>query len=147
MYGSGLRVSESTRLRIQNVELKAGCIIVREAKGAKSRRTLLPHSLRDRLQQQIDFVAAQHQQDLSDGYGSVYLPDALARKYPSAPKELGWQYLFPANQYSVDPRSGVIQRHHIGEQQIQRAVRTAIKKAGILKFLRRFKRKHPTICR
>jgi integron integrase len=133
MYGSGLRVSEVTRLRVQDIELTAGYIMVREGKGAKSRRTLLPESLVTRLQRQLDFVGAQHQQDLAEGYGSVYLPDALARKYPRAPFEPGWQYLFPASHYSIDPRSNITRRHHIGEQQIQRAVRKAIQRAGILK--------------
>jgi integron integrase len=133
MYGSGLRVSEATRLRVQDIELTAGYIVVREAKGLKSRRTLLPESLLLGLRRQLDFVAAQHQQDLAEGYGSVYLPDALARKYPTAESELGWQYVFPAAHYSVDPRSNTTRRHHIGEQQIQRAVRRAIRQAGILK--------------
>ena len=133
MYGSGLRISEASRLRVQDVDLKVGYIVVREAKGAKSRRTLLPESLKQRLQQQLAFVELQHKTDLADGFGSAYLPDALERKYPSAPFELGWQYLFPARHYSVDPRSGIDRRHHIGEQQVQRAVRKAILKAHIHK--------------
>ena len=133
MYGSGLRVSEAARLRIQDLELKLGYIMVREAKGAKMRRTLLPKSLRERLEHQLKLVSALHQRDLLDGYGSVYLPDALDRKYPSASIDLAWQYLFPADRYSLDPRSGIHRRHHIGEQQIQRAVRKAIRKQGILK--------------
>jgi integrase len=106
---------------------------VKESKGAKSRRTLLPNSLADRLKHQIVSVAAQHQQDLADGYGSVYLPYALARKFPQASTSLGWQYLLPAAQYATDPRSGIVRRHHIGVQSIQRAVSTAIRRAGILK--------------
>lgn len=133
MYGSGLRVSETTRLRVQDIDLSIDCINVREAKGMKSRRTLLPGSLQKRLCQQLEFVASQHQRDLEDGYGSVYLPFALERKYPSAGTEIGWQYLFPATKHSVDPRSGVTRRHHVGEQVIQRAVRLAVKKAGIVK--------------
>lgn len=133
MYGSGLRVSEATRLRIQDLELKLGFIMVREAKGAKTRRTLLPKTLRTCLAHQFDMVAALHNRDLSEGYGSVYLPDALARKYPSASTDLAWQYLFPAQCYSRDPRSGIDRRHHVGEQQIQRAVRKAIRNQGILK--------------
>jgi integron integrase len=133
MYGSGLRVSEACRLRIQDIELVGGYIMVREAKGEKTRRTLLPSSLVPRLRQQVNFVIAQHDKDLTDGFGSVYLPYALARKYPRAAKETGWQYLFPAQQYSVDPRSGVTRRHHISEQVVQRAVRAAIRKANIFK--------------
>jgi len=106
---------------------------VRDAKGAKSRHTLLPNSLHRKLKNQIEFVSAQHQKDVCDGKGSVYLPYSLAKKYPYADTELGWQYLFPAEKYSTDPRSGIIRRHHIGEQQIQRAVRLAIKSSGTLR--------------
>jgi integron integrase len=133
MYGSGLRVSETTRLRVQDIELTAGYIVVREGKGAKSRRTLLPETIVPALRRQLDFVAALHHKDLAEGYGAVYLPDALARKYPKAPIELGWQYLFPATHYSIDPRSNITRRHHIGEQQIQRAVSKAIGQTKILK--------------
>ncbi|MFT4585137.1 MAG: integron integrase [Gammaproteobacteria bacterium] len=133
MYGSGLRVSEATRLRLQDIELMGGYIVVREAKGAKSRRTLLPESLKTRLARQIDSVAMQHTQDQADGFGSVYLPDALERKYPRAPFELGWQYLFPAQRLSVDPRTGIKRRHHISEQQIQRAVKQAITNSAVIK--------------
>jgi len=133
MYGSGLRVSEATRLRVQDMEIEAGYIVVREAKGMKSRRTLLPESLKPRLQKQIDYVLAQHAIDKAKGYGSVYLPFALERKYPHASTEPGWQYLFPAANYSVDPRSGIKRRHHIGERMIQRAVKSAIGKSGIFK--------------
>ncbi|MCB1646770.1 MAG: integron integrase [Pseudomonadales bacterium] len=133
MYGSGLRISETTRLRIKDVEFERNCITVREAKGQKSRQTMLPSTLRSRLEQQVSFVTAQHEGDLADGFGSVYLPYALERKYPNASTELGWQYLFPASHYSTDPRSGEIRRHHVSDQAIQRAVRKAIKAAGILK--------------
>jgi integron integrase len=133
MYGSGLRVSECARLRIADIDLKDNYIVVKESKGAKSRRTLLPNFLADRLKHQIDWVAAQHQQDLADGYGSVYLPYALERKFPRASTSLGWQYLLPAAQYATDPRSGIIRRHHIGVQSIQRAVGAAIRRAGIFK--------------
>ena len=133
MYGSGLRVSEAARLRVQDIQLQTGFIVVREAKGLKSRQTLLPKSLRERLQCQLEFVRIRHERDLADGFGSVYLPYALARKYPNAGREPGWQYLFPASQMSVDPRSGELRRHHVTERTLQRAVRQAIKKAGILK--------------
>jgi len=110
-----------------------GYIVVREAKGLKSRSTLLPQSLIQALQQQIEFAVLQHQRDMADGRGAVYLPDALDRKYPQAPLEPGWQYVFPASRYSIDPRSNITRRHHIGEQQVQRAVRKAIRRTGILK--------------
>ena len=133
MYGSGLRVMESVRLRIQDIDFGNNCIVVRESKGMKWRRTLLPGSLHDHLKQQIDFALALHKKDLADGYGKVYLPNALAKKYPSAPSEPAWQYLFPANALSVDPRADMKRRHHIGEQQIQRAVRAAIRESKIFK--------------
>ncbi len=133
MYGSGLRVMESVRLRIQDIDFANGCIVVRESKGMKWRRTLLPKSLHTPLRQQIEFALALHQKDLSDGYGHVYLPHALAQKYPSAPTDPGWQYLFPAPHIAKDPRSEMYRRHHIGEQQVQRAVRKAIREAKIFK--------------
>ncbi|GAB2198356.1 integron integrase [Sessilibacter sp. MAH4] len=133
MYGSGLRVMESVRLRVQDVDFSNGCLIVREAKGNYWRRTLLPSSLIDGLQNQVNFVLAQHQKDLADGCGSVYLPFALERKYPNASTSSGWQYLFPAPHYSIDPRSNIKRRHHLGEQSVQRAVKAAIKRVGILK--------------
>lgn len=133
MYGSGLRVSEATRLRIQDVDIPSKCIWVREAKGMKSRRTLLPGSAEERLKAQQTFVRAQHTKDRQDGFGSVYLPYALDRKFPNASFETGWQYLFPASDYSVDPRSGITRRHHVGERSVQRAVRAAINECGIYK--------------
>lgn len=133
MYGSGLRVMEAVRLRVKDVDFDNGGLWIQEAKGGKSRRSLLPNRLIPMLREQVDHVANLHASDLESGHGSVYLPDALVRKYPSAPYELGWQYLFPADKYSIDPRGGVERRHHIGEQQIQRAVKLAARKTGINK--------------
>lgn len=133
MYRSGLRVSEAARLRYHDIDLDRQFIIVREAKGLKTRPTLLPQTAMDRITQQLELVRIQHQQDLADGYGSVYLPYVLARKYPDADTSLAWQYLLPAKHLSVDPRTGIKQSHHLSEQTIQRAVRTAIKSAGIHK--------------
>lgn len=133
MYGSGLRVMEAVRLRIKDVDLASQALWVQEAKGGKARRTLLPKRLIPVLERQKAFVMEQHASDMKAGYGSVYLPDALAVKYPSAPFETAWQYLFPAGYLSCDPRSGIERRHHIGEQRIQRAVRRASQKAGIPK--------------
>jgi len=99
----------------------------------KSRRTLLPISIADRLRTQVRFVRAQHAKDKEEGFGSVYLPYALNRKYPGASFETGWQYLFPASDFSVDPRSNITRRHHIGERTIQRDVRAAIRESGIFK--------------
>jgi len=133
MYGSGLRVMEAVRLRVQDVDLENNCILVREGKGAKSRRTLLPKSLVEPLHTQIEYALALHARDLADGYGEVYLPEALARKYPNAPREPQWQYLFPAATKSMDPRAEVLRRHHVGENAVQRAVKQAIRQAGIRK--------------
>lgn len=133
MYGSGLRVMEAARLRVQDVELSEPCLFVRETKGDKWRRTILPSSVCDALKTQIEFALALHQQDLQDGFGEVYLPNALSKKYPGAARSPCWQYVFPAQRLSIDPRSGVRRRHHIGEQQVRRAVQAAISEAGIRK--------------
>ncbi len=133
MYGSGLRLMECVRLRIKDVELSGRQLVVRNGKGGKDRVTLLPDSLQNPLKAQIGRVRALHRQDLVSGFGAVYLPFALERKYPNAPKEWAWQYVFPAADLSNDPRSGVTRRHHIGEQSIQRAVKQAIRKANIEK--------------
>ncbi|SMF63861.1 integron integrase [Alteromonadaceae bacterium Bs31] len=133
MYGSGLRVMEAVRLRVQDIDFENQCIIVREAKGLKSRRSLLPQTLVQKMQTQLELVKALHKKDLEQGCGEVYLPGALSRKYPNAAQELAWQYMFPAGKLSIDPRSKTKRRHHIGEQQVQRQVRLAIKSAHIHK--------------
>ncbi|WP_339898059.1 integron integrase [uncultured Gilvimarinus sp.] len=144
MYGSGLRVMETMRLRIQDIDFANNCIIARETKGRKWRRTLLPRSLIGPLNKQIDSALKIHSEDLTEGFGEVYLPDALARKYPSAATEPAWQYVFPAGHRSIDPRSGKERRHHLGEQQIQRMVKKAVltskihKKAGCHTFRHSF---------
>ncbi|GAB1270006.1 integron integrase [Aurantivibrio infirmus] len=132
-YGSGLRISEAVRLRVKDIDLAMHYIVVRDGKGNKDRTTLLPKSLNSKLTEQIERVNIQHQKDLEVGVGAAYLPNALARKYPNYPKELGWQYLFPSTSLSVDPRAGVERRHHIHRQTIQRQVHHAIRKAGIHK--------------
>lgn len=131
MYGSGLRVMEATRLRVQDIDFANECINVREAKGSKSRRTLLPKSLVNPLRNQIDFALALHKKDLDEGFGEVYLPGALSRKFDA--REPQWQYIFPAYNRSVDPRSDITRRHHIHEQSVQKEVKKAIKKANIHK--------------
>lgn len=133
MYGCGLRVSESTRLRIKDIDFGMSCIVLRETKGNKCRRTLLPKSLIEPLQLQVQKAISIHQQDLAAGYGSVYLPNALARKYPSAEFETPWQYLFPADHYSLDPRTNIERRHHLSESTLQRHVKKAIKRCHIYK--------------
>lgn len=133
IYGGGLRVNEGCRLRIKDIDFAQQLIYVRNGKGGKDRTTLLPTSLTGELQTHIERVLALHDQDLREGHGSVWLPDALARKYPTAPKEKAWQYLFPAANLSVDPQSGSIRRHHVSDSAIQRAVKSAISRAGIHK--------------
>ncbi|MEC7816936.1 MAG: integron integrase [Pseudomonadota bacterium] len=133
MYGAGLRVMEATRLRVQDVDFSEQCLFVRETKGDKARRSLLPGSLVDGLRNQIEYALALHRQDLEDGFGEVYLPNALSKKYPNAARSPDWQYVFPAQRLSLDPRSGVRRRHHIGEQQVRRHVNAAIRAVGIRK--------------
>jgi len=133
MYGCGLRVMETMRLRIQDIDFANNAIFVRETKGDKSRRVFLPATLLKPLQGQVSLVDLQHQTDLEAGHGSVYLPNALDRKMPAAQFELAWCYLFPAASYSIDPRSGIERRHHIGERQVQKRVKLAINKANIHK--------------
>ncbi|MDP3478351.1 MAG: integron integrase [Desulfoprunum sp.] len=133
IYGGGLRVNEGCRLRIKDLDFDQQLINVRDGKGGKDRTTLLPTSLTSELLAHIARVIALHNQDLAEGYGSVWLPDALARKYPKAPQEKAWQYVFPAANRSIDPESGTIRRHHISDSVIQRAIKLAIDRAGIRK--------------
>lgn len=115
LYGSGLRLMECLRLRVKDLELTRRELIVRDGKGSKDRITLLPDKLIQPLQIQLERVKVIHQQDLQQGFGAVYLPDALERKYPNANREWAWQYVFPADKRSIDPRSGVERRHHRGK--------------------------------
>jgi integron integrase len=133
LYGAGLRLMELARLRVKDIDFGSGVIFVRASKGDKDRSTILPGAIREPLQQHLAKVRVLHKQDLSKGYGAVYLPDALGRKYPNAAKEWAWQYVFPSSKLSVDPRSGIVRRHHMDETSIQKAVGTAARKAGIAK--------------
>jgi integron integrase len=133
LYGSGLRVLEACRLRVLDVDFGARQIMVRNGKGAKDRITMLPDMLIAPLISHLELVNLQHQRDLEQGHGKVFLPFALDRKYPNAPAEWKWQYVFPASRFSTDPRSGEIRRHHVEEQMIQRAVKQAARDAGISK--------------
>ncbi len=133
LYGTGMRLLEALRLRVKDVDFARNEIIVREGKGNKDRVTMLPASLSSSLQAHLRAVKAQHDIDLAGGFGEVWLPDALAVKYPNAGKSWGWQYVFPASGFSVDPRSGVTRRHHVDDKRVQRAVRKAAIKAGIAK--------------
>jgi integron integrase len=133
LYGSGLRLMECLRLRVKDLDFQYNQIVVRDGKGGKDRVTILPETLKESLFRHLERVKALHQLDLKEGFGQVYLPFALERKYPSASRQWGWQYLFPAPKRSVDPRTGKVRRHHLAENVIQKAVSAAIQKAGIAK--------------
>lgn len=132
-YGGGLRVSEVVRLRVQDLDFGNENLMVRSGKGDKDRATILPESLVPELKAHLQRVRELHEKDLEKGAGAVWLPGALARKYPNAPKEWKWQYAFPAKNLSVDPESGKTRRHHTREQVIQRALKKAADTANIPK--------------
>jgi integron integrase len=134
-YGTGMRVLESCRVRVHDVDRGRGQILIRDGKGGKDRIVMLPRSLRESLAGQIDKRRAQHERDLARGRAWVWLPDALARKYPRAPQELGWQFLFASRQQSRDPRSGIIGRHHIHAGALARAVTQAVRRTGQIKHI------------
>ncbi len=133
LYGSGLRIKECVRLRVKDIDFQMNQIIVRDGKGGKDRVIILPVEIASLLQENLKRVKILHDQDLKEGYGEVFLPYALDRKYPGAPKEWGWQYIFPSSKISKDPRSNKYRRHHISESPIRRAVKKAAKTAGIYK--------------
>jgi integron integrase len=133
LYGAGFRLKEALRLRIKDVDFDTGQLIVRDAKGAKDRIAILPNRQREPLRAQIQYARALHERDLQQGGGSVYLPYALARKYPNAATEWKWQYIFPSSTISKDPRSDRRGRHHLGKGRIERAVREVVIKAEIPK--------------
>ncbi|MFA6958919.1 MAG: integron integrase [Thermoanaerobaculia bacterium] len=133
LYGGGLRLLEGLRLRVKDIDFVAGEIVVRGGKGDKDRRTMLPGAVRDPLEAHLRKVRALHAADLEAGYGRVWLPGALARKYPSAETEWGWQYLFPAKSLGVDPRSGETRRHHLDESTVQKAVHAAYVGTGVVR--------------
>jgi integron integrase len=133
LYGAGLRLMELARLRVKDIDFDANLIFVRSGKGDNDRTTVLPLSVKDQLHAHLMKAKTLHEKDLAAGYGEVYLPDALARKYPKAGKEWGWQYVFPSSRLSVDPRSGKIRRHHITNKAIQFANGKAVEKAHIVK--------------
>lgn len=133
LYGSGLRLMECLRLRVKDIDFTYAQLIVRDGKGEKDRITMLPGSLKQQLMRHLQRVKLLHEDDLAAGYGEVFLPYALARKYPNAPKDWGWQYVFPAAARSIDPRSGNERRHHVSDTSIQKAMKKAMHKAGIAK--------------
>jgi len=133
LYGTGLRLLEGLRLRVQDVDFSANQILVRDGKGGKDRVTMLPQLLVLPLKDHLIQVKQLHARDFTDGHGDVWLPEGLARKYPHAGREWIWQYVFPSVRLSVDPRSGVTRRHHLDEKGLQRAIRQAAVDAGLTK--------------
>lgn len=135
LYGSGLRQAECCMLRIKDIDFGMNEIIVRNGKGGKDRRTLLPETLRTRLEQQVEFVRCLHAADVAEGYGKVFIPEALARKYPAVKFETGWQFLFPNRAPSADPRTGVVRRHHLHPSWIRKNIKRARLEADIHKHV------------
>jgi len=133
LYGCGMRLMECIRLRVLDIDFEYKQIIIRQAKGNKDRVVPMPLQLVDDLRAQLDKVGVEHKSDLAQGYGHVYIPEALARKYPNAETEFRWQYVFSAKGISKDPRSGMYRRHHVHERNLQRGIRSASEKAGLLK--------------
>ncbi|NJN15719.1 MAG: integron integrase [Oscillochloris sp.] len=131
LYGSGLRLMECLRLRVKDLDFAMLQLMVRSGKGGKDRLTMLPNALVPQLRQQIEYVRTLHTADLALGLGTAALPFALERKYGSAARDLGWQFLFPAPQLAPDPRSDTLRRHHLDPSGLQKAVRLAVKAAGI----------------
>ncbi len=133
LYGSGLRLLEALRLRVKDLDFHYMQIFVRMGKGLKDRRTVFPEQLTDPVQEHLKYVRALHQKDLAAGYGEVKLPFALARKYPNAGTEWAWQFVFPARNKSRDPETGIFRRHHVSPSYMQKAMKTALRKAKIHK--------------
>lgn len=135
LYGTGMRLMECLRLRVKDVDFSRNELLVRSGKGDKDRRTMLPRTLIEPLQREIERARRLHQRDLDEGFGFASLPHALARKYPGAAAEFGWQYVFPSTRRSIDPLDGVERRHHFDDAILARALRQARRRAGIEKPL------------
>lgn len=133
LYGTGMRLTELLRLRVKDIDFQQNQITIREGKGSKDRVTMLPLSLKEPLLEHLKKVKQAHETDLLEGFGNVELPFALATKYPQAEKEWKWQYVFPAPKRSIDPRSGIERRHHLDQSVLQKAMKEAMRKAGITK--------------
>lgn len=131
LYGSGLRISEVIRLRVNAIDFEYSQITVRSGKGNKDRVKTFPKVIEPVLRNHLNCVRSIHEQDVKSGFGEVYLPNALARKYPKAASEFGWQYVFPSRNISVDPRSGKKRRHHIDASVVNKAIKSAVKKTGL----------------
>src|SRR6266849_2408053 len=135
LYGSGLRIMEAVRLRDKDIDYQMKQLTVRAGKGDKDRFTTFPATLTPLLQNHLAGVKTLHQQGLAQGHGAVYLPHALARKHPNAAKEWGWQYVFPARNLSIDPRSTLTRRHHVDPSVINKAIKVAVRRAGLTKHI------------
>jgi integron integrase len=135
LYGSGLRIMEAVRLRVKDIDGSMKQLTVRAGKGDKDRCTTFPATLTPLLQNHLAGVKTLHQQDLAHGHGAVYLPHALARKYPHTAQEWGWQYVFPARNLSIDPRTGITRRHHVDPSVINKAIKVAVRRAGLTKTI------------
>jgi integron integrase len=133
IYGSGLRLLEALRLRVQDLDFEMKQVTVRDGKGAKDRCTMLPESMILSLREHLERVRLTHAEDLRAGHGAVYLPGALDRKYPAAARQWGWQYVFPARDLSTDPRTGIIRRHHLDEATVHRAIKLAVARTNMTK--------------
>jgi integron integrase len=133
LYGTGMRLMEGLRLRVKDLDFERREIIVRDGKGGKDRVTMLPDRLVEPFRAHLDLVRALHEQDLAQGFGEVFLPDALAAKFKAAPRAWGWQWVFPSNARSVDPRSGKVRRHHLQPESVQKAVRQAARAGEVIK--------------
>jgi len=142
MYATGMRIIELVRLRVKDIDFERNQIVVREGKGKKDRTAPLPPELVADLKKQVARVQQLHRQDLREGFGEVFLPYALSRKYPGAAREFCWQYVFPSRQRSVDPRSGVVRRHHVYESVMQKAIKEATRQACINKMVHAHSLRH-----
>jgi integron integrase len=135
LYGAGLRLRECLKLRVKDVDFGYRQILVRDGKGGKDRVTMLPGSVIEPLRRHLERVRELHRRDLAEGFGDVELPDAIARKYPRAPYEWAWKFVFPSHKRSVDPVTGVVRRHHVYENYLIRGVKEAARAAGLPKHV------------
>lgn len=135
LYGSGIRLAECLRLRVKDIDFDRNIVYVRDGKGMKDRTTMLPLCVKPALARHLERVKLLHEEDIKQGHGKVFLPTALAQKYPHAAQEWAWQYIFPSRSLSKDPRSGILRRHHLDESVLQKAVKTASRLAGINKHI------------
>jgi integron integrase len=135
LYGAGLRLTECLKLRVKDIDFEYQQIVVRDGKGRKDRITMLPETTMEPLRKQLAYAKLLHETDVAAGYGEVELPDALARKYPRAPYEWAWKFVFPSSKFSVDPRTGAMRRHHLYENYVTRGVKEAARAARITKHV------------